>query len=64
VDYDIITMDYDTLMETKMNNFEDAMKVFISALRLDFKKSYMEKDEFKDQNVKDILEFVLNLNDF
>jgi tetratricopeptide (TPR) repeat protein len=64
VDYDIITIDYDTLMETKMNNFEDAIKVFISALRLDFKKSYMENDEFKDKNVKDILEFVLNLNDF
>jgi tetratricopeptide (TPR) repeat protein len=64
VDYDIITIDYDTLMETKMNNFEDAIKVFISALRLDFKISYIEKDMFKDKNVKDIVEFVLNLNDF
>jgi tetratricopeptide (TPR) repeat protein len=64
VDYDIITMDYDTLMETKMNNFEDAVKVFISALRLDFKTKYIENDEFKDKNVKDVLEFVLNLNDF
>lgn len=64
VDYDIIAIDYDSLLEMKMKNFEDAIKVFISAFRLDLKKSYIENDEFKDKNVKSIVEFVLNLNDF
>ena len=64
VDYDIITMDYDSLLEFKMNNFEEAIKVFISSMRLNFKPDYINKDSFKDKNVKDIIKFVLNLNDF
>lgn len=64
VDYDIITIDYDTLIETKMTSFEDAIKVFISAMRLNFKPEILKQENFTDRNVKDILEFVLNLNDF
>jgi len=64
VDYDIITIDYDTLIETKMTSFEDAIKVFISAMRLNFKPEILKPENFTDRNVKDILEFVLNLNDF
>lgn len=64
VDYDIITIDYDTLIETKMTSFEDAIKVFISAMRLNFKPEILKQENFTDRNVKGILEFVLNLNDF
>jgi tetratricopeptide (TPR) repeat protein len=61
-DYEDFLMDYDSICEYKINNLEDALKIFLSAVRIDLSLDEIKTDFFADENAREILRFVGVLN--
>lgn len=63
-DYENYLMDYDSLTEIEIEDFETALKVFISSIRLDLDIKEINSSNFTSETTKEILKFVIHLNDF
>lgn len=60
--YDDYLMDFDSLVEFEMKDFIDALKVFLSAVRIEVSKDELVSGIFKDEDIRKLLVFINALN--
>ena len=58
-EYDSYIMDFDTLLEIKIKNFEDALKVVISGMALNLSLQEILNSKFNDEKIKELLRFLV-----
>lgn len=60
--YEEHLMDFDSIVDFKINNFKDALKVFLSMFRIQTTAEEITSVKFKDHNTKILSLFIQNLN--
>lgn len=61
-EYETYILDFDSILESNMKTFEDALYIFLSAMRFDLSIEEIENQKFKNEEVKDLIMFVAKLN--
>ncbi len=60
--YEEHLMDFDSVVEFKINTFKDALKVFLSMFRIQSTVEEITSVKFKDHNTQNLSLFIQNLN--